>query len=60
MLSGGIAEALTTTAVGLIIAVPVLVAHAFLARRVRVLVADLENTVGRLMTRMGAEEGGDG
>ena len=56
MLSGGVAEALTTTAVGLIIAVPVLVAHAFLSRRVRVLVADLENTVGRLISRLAVED----
>jgi len=39
LLSGGISEALITTEAGLIIAVPILLAHAWLARRVRVIVA---------------------
>jgi biopolymer transport protein ExbB len=45
LLSGGISEALVTTEFGLIIAVPVLLVHAFLSRRVRTLIADLESTV---------------
>jgi biopolymer transport protein ExbB len=40
MLSSGISEALITTEVGLIIAVPALLVHAFLSRRVRKTVAD--------------------
>ena len=42
LLSGGISEALVTTKFGLIIAIPVLVAHALLTRRVRTLMAQLE------------------
>jgi biopolymer transport protein ExbB len=42
LLSGGISEALVTTETGLIIAIPVLLAHAFLARRARGIVGSLE------------------
>jgi biopolymer transport protein ExbB len=42
LLSGGISEALVTTKFGLVIAIPVLVAHALLARRVRTLMTRLE------------------
>lgn len=44
LLSGGISEALVTTEFGLAIAIPVLLAHAFLARRVRTMLASLEQT----------------
>jgi len=52
LLSGGISEALVTTEVGLVIAVPVLLVHAFLTRRVRVLVAALEDTVAGFVHRL--------
>ena len=42
LLSGGISEALVTTEFGLVIAIPVLLVHAFLARRVRTIIAALE------------------
>jgi biopolymer transport protein ExbB len=42
--SGGIAEALVTTESGLVIAIPVVLMHAYLARRVRTIVAGLEQT----------------
>ena len=45
LLSGGISEALITTKFGLGIAIPVLVAHAFLVRRLRVITGTLEGTV---------------
>lgn len=49
LLSGGISEALITTKFGLGIAIPVLVAHAFLVRRLRVIVNTLEGSLGRLV-----------
>jgi biopolymer transport protein ExbB len=42
MLSGGISEALVTTQLGLSVAVPLLVLHHFLERRVDTLLADME------------------
>ncbi len=45
ILSQGISEALVTTMSGLIIAVPVLLAHAFLSRRVRVILGELEQSI---------------
>ena len=44
LLSGGISEALTTTEYGLMIAVPVLLAHAYLSRRVRRMTDTLHQT----------------
>ncbi|NCC52598.1 MAG: MotA/TolQ/ExbB proton channel family protein [Spartobacteria bacterium] len=44
LLSGGISEALVTTEFGLVIAIPVLLAHAFLARRARGILSTLEQT----------------
>ncbi len=42
MMSTGISEALVTTQAGLAVAIPLLLAHHFLKRRVAVLVADME------------------
>jgi biopolymer transport protein ExbB len=44
VLSGGISEALITTKFGLSIAIPALLAHAFLARRARTLAGELESS----------------
>lgn len=44
LLSGGISEALVTTEFGLIIAIPALLIHAYLARRVKTIVHKLEQT----------------
>ncbi len=44
LLSGGISEALTTTEYGLMIAVPVLIAHAYLSKRVRGMTDTLHQT----------------
>jgi len=49
VLSGGISEALVTTEVGLAIAIPVLLVHAFLARRVRTIVALLERVAAEFV-----------
>jgi biopolymer transport protein ExbB len=57
LLSGGISEALVTTEVGLMIAVPILIVHAMLTRRVRTIVAHLEQTVLGFMNRMQEAEG---
>lgn len=57
ILSQGISEALVTTMSGLIIAVPVLLAHAFLSRRVRVILGELEQSIAAFIharTRGGA------
>jgi len=51
-LSGGISEALVTTQVGLIIAIPVLLAHAFLARRARALLGELEQSAVSLVNQV--------
>jgi len=44
LLSGGISEALVTTQCGLVIAIPILLIHAYLLRRVRGMVTRLEET----------------
>lgn len=52
LLSGGISEALITTKFGLGIAIPVLLAHSFLARRVRTIIGALENAVVRFVNSL--------
>jgi CBS domain-containing protein len=44
MLSGGISEALITTEFGLIVAIPSLLLHAFLSRKARGVIAQMEKT----------------
>ena len=48
LLAGGISEALTTTAAGLIIAIPGLLAHSFLSSRIEGLIADAERFAASL------------
>lgn len=48
-LSGGISEALITTQTGLVIAVPVLLAHAYLSRRAKGILAGLEHVAIRFV-----------
>ena len=48
-LAGGISEALLTTAAGLVAAIPALVFHRFLLRKVDELVVALEGQAGRLL-----------
>ncbi|MEM7390957.1 MAG: MotA/TolQ/ExbB proton channel family protein, partial [Verrucomicrobiota bacterium] len=52
LLSGGISEALVTTETGLVIAVPILLIHAMLSRRVRTTISALERTVVGFMNRL--------
>jgi len=56
LLSGGITEALVTTETGLMIAVPVLLVHAYLSRKVRGIVSSLEQTVVGFMNRLHGQE----
>lgn len=56
LLSGGISEALVTTETGLVIAVPVLIVHAYLTRRVRTIVSGLEQVVVGYLNRLHSEE----
>lgn len=56
LLSGGIAQALTTTQLGLMVAVPTLLAHAVLARLAERTRNRLEAAAARLAERLDAEE----
>ncbi len=58
-LSGGISEALITTQVGLIIAVPALLAHAYLSRRAKQIIAGLEQAAIRFVRALDADPQGD-
>lgn len=42
MMSGGISEALVTTALGLAVAIPIMLLHVFLSRRVEHIIGDME------------------
>ncbi|MBM4148669.1 MAG: hypothetical protein FJ224_06465 [Lentisphaerae bacterium] len=52
LLSDGLSEALVTTEAGLVIAIPVLLVHAWLARRVRSVLGSLEQTALRLINEL--------
>ena len=55
LLAGGISEALVTTAAGLGVAIPALVMHRFLSRRVDELLIDIEHHVSRLIDHCAAQ-----
>ena len=55
LLAGGISEALVTTAAGLGVAIPALVMHRFLLRRVDGLLIDIEHHVSGLIDRCAAQ-----
>ncbi len=62
MLSGGISEALITTEFGLIVAIPSLLLHAFLSRKARGVVGQMETSAVALVNQIGktpfADDGG--
>ena len=55
LLAGGISEALVTTAAGLVVAIPALVMHRFLSRRVDELLIDIEHHVSGLIDHCAAQ-----
>ncbi|MEX2606341.1 MAG: MotA/TolQ/ExbB proton channel family protein [Kiritimatiellia bacterium] len=56
-LSGGISEALVTTQLGLVIAIPVLLVHAFLARKAKALLGELEQVAVSLVNVVKTDPG---
>ncbi len=59
-LAGGISEALLTTAAGLSIAIPALIAYRYLRGRVDSLVVDMEKEAMRLVEALSAEQANSG
>jgi biopolymer transport protein ExbB len=49
ILAGGISEALITTAAGLAVAIPTLIAHGYMTKKVHTLVVDMEDTSMELL-----------
>lgn len=60
ILATGIAEALITTAAGIIVAVPATVFYNYLVNRVNHTIIRLENRVGEMVLLLGGEESGGG
>ena len=58
LLSGGISEALITTEAGLVVAIPLLLLHAFLSRRVRAITEGLEKSAIRFINTLKTRENG--
>lgn len=54
MLADGVAQALVTTAAGLVIGIPAMAAYAFFRGRVQSLVSELETATTQLMAQVGA------
>lgn len=52
LMAGGISEALITTASGLVVAIPILLAHSLLSGRVDALLADAERQAASLLNRL--------
>lgn len=52
VLSGGISEALVTTATGLLIAIPTFVAHSYFSHKTEDLVVDIEERVNRFLRHL--------
>ncbi|WP_269542063.1 MotA/TolQ/ExbB proton channel family protein [Cerasicoccus fimbriatus] len=54
-MAGGISEALVTTELGLLVAIPALIAHAILSRRAQSLTSDLEGVATRFIDALPGE-----
>ena len=57
LLSGGISEALVTTEAGLVVAIPLVLLHAFLSRRVHAVSEGLEKSAVSFLNAAGREPG---
>jgi len=51
LIASGISEALSTTVVGLAIAIPCLVAHSYFVRKVETIASEMESIVSLLLTK---------
>jgi len=58
MLAEGVAEALVTTAAGLLIGIPAMAAYAFFRGRVQALISDLEAASTQLIALISANSSG--
>jgi len=58
LMSGGISEALVTTMLGLTVAIPIMLAHTLLSRRVENMIATMEEKAVSLMNRLFKAKGG--
>ncbi len=57
LMSGGISEALVTTELGLAVAIPIMLLHTVLARRVDHVIGDMEKQAVHMTTLIAGEEG---
>ena len=57
LMSGGISEALITTELGLAVAIPIMLLHTVLSRRVDHVIGDMEKQAVHLTNIMAPEEG---
>jgi biopolymer transport protein ExbB len=60
LMSGGISEALVTTEVGLVVAIPVMLLHTFLSRRVDAILGEMEEKAVSLTNIIERERGRGG
>ncbi len=60
LMSGGISEALVTTEIGLIVAIPIMLIHTLLARRVDAILGDMEEKAVSLINIIEKERGRNG
>ena len=59
MMSGGISEALVTTMLGLMVAIPIMFGHTLLSRRVETMIAEMEEKAVSFINMVYKSKGGD-